>query len=58
MLACDAKNRGVLNFKIERCEMPAIRTPAAVWHAMRARDAKSLAMVERCEPLSSDPILT
>ena len=34
MLACDAKNRGV--FKIERCEMPAIRTPAAVWPAMRA----------------------
>ena len=23
-------------FKIERCEMPAIRTPAAVWPAMRA----------------------
>ena len=34
MLACDAKNRGV--FKIERCEMPAIRTLAAVWPAMRA----------------------
>ena len=23
-------------FKIERCEMPAIRTPVAVWPAMRA----------------------
>ena len=34
MLACDAKNQGV--FKIERCEMPAIRTLAAVWPAMRA----------------------
>ena len=34
MLACDAKNRG--GFKIERCEMPAIWTPAAVWPAMRA----------------------
>ena len=34
MLACDAKI-GVF-FKIERCEMPAIRTPAAVWPAMRA----------------------
>ena len=42
-------------FKIERCEMPAIRTLAAVWPAMHASagDAKSLAMlVERCEPLS------
>ena len=35
MLGCDAKNRGVFK-KIERCEMAAIRTPAAVWPAMRA----------------------
>ena len=35
MLACDAKKQGVF-FEIERCEMPAIRTPAAVWPAMRA----------------------
>ena len=43
-------------FKIERCEMPAIQTPAACGLACdaSARDAKSLAMwVERCEPLSS-----
>ena len=41
-------------FKIERCEMPAIRTPAAVLACdASACDAKSLAMwVERCEPLS------
>ena len=41
-------------FKIERCEMLAIRTPAAVWPAMRASAMpESLAMwVERCEPLS------
>ena len=48
MLACDAKNRHV--FKIERCEMPAIRTPAAC--DASTRDAQSLAMwVERCKPL-------
>ena len=34
-------------FKLERCEMPAIRTPAAVWPATSARDAKSLAMWDR-----------
>ena len=53
MLACNAKSRGVFSIKIERCEMPAIRTPVVVLPAMRApRDAKSLAMwVERCEPL-------
>ena len=41
-------------FKTERCEIPAIRTPAAVWACdAGARNAKSLAMwVERCEPLS------
>ena len=49
MLACDAKI-GIF-CEIERCDMLAIRTPAAVWPAMRgACDAKSLAMwVERCE---------
>ena len=46
-------------FKIERCEMPAIWTPAAVWLAMRVSAMpKSLAMwVERCEPLSPGPKL-
>ena len=40
-------------FKIERCEMPAIRTLAAVRPpAASAYDAKLVAMwVERCEPL-------
>ena len=32
-LQCEKSGRF---FKIERCEMPAIRTPAAVWPAMRA----------------------
>ena len=34
MLACDAEIG--MFFKIERCEMPAIRTLVAVWPAMRA----------------------
>ena len=59
--SCDVglrcENRNVL--KIERCEMPAIRTPAALWPVdASACDAKSLAMwVERCEPLSIDLLM-
>ena len=41
-------------FKIERCEMPAIRTPrCGLACDASTREAKSLAIrVERCEPLS------